>query len=118
MSRDDDDDWDVENPFGETTEFPLRDELELHGLPPRLVPELVASYLDEAVAHGFEVVRIIHGKGIGVQREIVRRALERCRHVAAFDDAPTDRGGWGATLVWLRASAPGGQAARDGREPH
>ena len=96
-----DDEWDEENPFGETVEFPIRDELDLHGLPPRLIPELVESYLDEASAKGFPVVRIVHGKGEGVQRAIVRRVLERSRVVEEYDDAPADRGGWGATMVRL-----------------
>ena len=97
----DDDDWDEENPFGDTVEFPIRDELDLHGLPPRLIPELVESYLEEARARGFIVVRIVHGKGEGVQRAIVRRVLERSRVVEEYDDAPAERGGWGATMVRL-----------------
>lgn len=96
---DDDGDWDENNPFGDTVHFPIRDEIDLHGLPPRLIPELVSSYLDEAKAHGFSVVRIVHGKGEGVQRDIVRRLLERSKIVEAFDDAPAERGGWGATMV-------------------
>ena len=94
-----DDDWDEENPFGDTVEFPIRDELDLHGLPPRLIPELVASYLEEAASKGFPVVRIVHGKGVGVQREIVRRVLDRSKLVEGYDDAPAERGGWGATMV-------------------
>ena len=96
-----DDDWDEENPFGDMVEFPIRDELDLHGLPPRLIPELVESYLGEASARGFPVVRIVHGKGAGVQREIVRKVLERSKVVEAYDDAPAARGGWGATVVRL-----------------
>jgi dsDNA-specific endonuclease/ATPase MutS2 len=50
-------------------------------------------------------VRIIHGRGIGVQREIVRKVLERTSFVAEFHDAPPEAGGWGATVVRLRANA-------------
>lgn len=98
-SDDDEGEWDEANPFGETVEFPIRDELDLHGLPPKLIPELVASYLDEARGRGFEVVRIVHGKGEGVQRTVVRRVLERTSFVESYEDAPADRGGWGATMV-------------------
>ena len=90
------------NPFDGETDFPVTDELDLHGLPPAMVPELVASYLDEARRLGFPVVRIVHGRGIGVQRERVRSILTRTPFVEAFDDAPEDRGGWGATIARLR----------------
>ncbi len=94
-----DDDWDEDNPFGDTVDFPVRDELDLHGLPPKLIPELVASYLEEARKRGFAIVRIVHGKGEGVQRAIVRKVLDRTPFVGEYEDAPADRGGWGATMV-------------------
>ncbi len=90
-----------DSPFDPDAEFPLTEELELHGLPPRLIPELVESYLEEAVRAGFAHVRIIHGKGIGVQRERVQSILARSRYVTSFGDAPSERGGWGATVVNL-----------------
>ena len=71
-----------------------------------MIPELVESYLEEAKARGFLVVRIVHGKGVGVQREIVRRVLDRSKAVEAYDDAPAERGGWGATVVRLVQSFP------------
>ena len=52
---------------------------------------------------GLRELRLIHGRGRGVQRNRVRVHLERCPFVERFEDAPGDRGGWGATLVWLRA---------------
>jgi dsDNA-specific endonuclease/ATPase MutS2 len=61
----------------------------------------VAEYLTVAAARGFTEVRLIHGRGIGVQRAIVRGVLERHPLVASFADAPPERGGWGATIVHL-----------------
>jgi dsDNA-specific endonuclease/ATPase MutS2 len=65
---------------------------------------VVEEYLIEAAARGFREVRLIHGRGIGVQREIVRAVLSRHPAVESFTDAPPERGGWGATVVRLRAS--------------
>jgi dsDNA-specific endonuclease/ATPase MutS2 len=62
---------------------------------------VVEEYLSEARARGFRYVRIIHGKGVGVQREMVRSALSRAPFVTAFYDAPPDAGGLGATIAEL-----------------
>jgi dsDNA-specific endonuclease/ATPase MutS2 len=67
------------------------------------VASVVEEYLTEAAAHGFREVRLIHGRGIGVQREIVRGVLSRNPLVDSFADAAPERGGWGATVVRLRA---------------
>jgi dsDNA-specific endonuclease/ATPase MutS2 len=92
---------DVDDPFaGET--FPVRDVIDLHGLPPKMVPEVVTSYLEEARRLGFRHVRIVHGKGIGVQREVVRSILSRTPWVEDYSDAPAEAGGWGATVARLR----------------
>jgi DNA-nicking Smr family endonuclease len=80
---------------------PIEDALDLHAFLPRDVRSVVESYLEEARAAGFREVRLIHGRGVGVQREIVRALLARHPAVASFADAPPDRGGWGATLVRL-----------------
>ena len=61
---------------------PIEDSLDLHAFAPRDVKRAVEAYLDEAQARGFPLVRIIHGRGIGVQREIVRKVLERTSFVA------------------------------------
>lgn len=98
----DDDSVDPDDPFSGTEAFPVTEEIDLHGLPPRMIPEVVESYLEEARRLGFRRVRIVHGKGIGVQRERVRAILERTSFVEAFDDAPHERGGWGATIALLR----------------
>jgi len=103
--RDDEEEGEVEGTGPEDVEVfeaPLGDVLDLHGFLPKDVAEVVRGYLDEAFAAGFEGVRLIHGKGVGVQREIVRRLLERDERVASFGDAPATDGGWGATRVRFR----------------
>jgi DNA-nicking Smr family endonuclease len=82
--------------------LPIEDALDLHTFAPRDIPAVVADYLEAAHARGFREVRLIHGRGIGVQRAIVRAALERHALVERFTDAPPERGGWGATVVTLR----------------
>jgi len=69
------------------------------------VPSLVAEYLEAAYARGFTEVRLIHGRGIGVQRKIVQAVLARHPRVAGYADAPPERGGAGATLVKLHPSS-------------
>ena len=59
------------------------------------------AYLEEARRKAFTTVRIIHGKGIGVQREQVHSILKRTPFVSRFQEAPGEAGGWGATIVWL-----------------
>jgi dsDNA-specific endonuclease/ATPase MutS2 len=82
--------------------IPIEDALDLHTFAPRDVASVVGEYLNEAAARGFREVRLIHGRGIGVQREIVRAVLGGHPAVASFADAPADRGGRGATVVRLR----------------
>ena len=79
----------------------IRDVFDIHAIAPREVEPVVAEYLVEARRAGFRVVRIIHGKGIGVQRETVRTVLARTSFVEHFADAPPDAGGWGATIARL-----------------
>jgi dsDNA-specific endonuclease/ATPase MutS2 len=62
----------------------------------------VEAYLEEARRRGFHAVRIIHGRGIGFQRETVRKVLSRTPFVLGFYDAPAEVGGWGATIADLR----------------
>ncbi len=82
--------------------IPVEDSIDLHAFSPRDVVSVVEEYLEAAAAEGFKEVRLIHGKGKGVQRAAIRSVL--CRHplVAAFSDAPPGAGGWGATQVVLR----------------
>jgi dsDNA-specific endonuclease/ATPase MutS2 len=82
--------------------IPITDVFDLHTVPPRDVQAVVEEYLFEANQLGLKALRIIHGRGIGVQREIVRAVLARTQFVAEFRDAPAEAGGWGATVVTLR----------------
>jgi dsDNA-specific endonuclease/ATPase MutS2 len=81
--------------------IPITDVLDLHSVPPRDVEAVVEEYLIEAHRAGFRALRIIHGRGIGAQRETVRRVLARTPFVQSFQDAPLEAGGWGATVVDL-----------------
>jgi DNA-nicking Smr family endonuclease len=86
----------------EPVRIPIEDALDLHAFAPRDVASVVAEYLGAAHARGFAEVRLIHGRGIGVQRRIVQSVLARHPLVAGFADAPPERGGAGATIVRLR----------------
>jgi dsDNA-specific endonuclease/ATPase MutS2 len=86
----------------EPVRIPITDVFDLHTVPPRDVQPIVEEYLEEAHRAGFKALRIIHGRGIGVQREMVRSILAKTPFVASFSDAPMEAGGWGATLVSLR----------------
>jgi DNA-nicking Smr family endonuclease len=91
------------SPFGdEPIRIPIEDSLDLHGFAPREVRAVVGAYLDAAREAGFGEVRLIHGRGRGVQRRSIQALLSRDPRVASFADAPPGRGGFGATLVWLR----------------
>ena len=92
MSSEQDDNQDV-------VELPLEDVLDLHPFAPDDIKYLVSDYLDAAYEAGFPEVRIIHGKGIGVQREIVRSVASRHPHVASIVTAPEEAGSWGATII-------------------
>src|SRR6266498_2538804 len=94
-------DLDDLNPFPEPVEIEITDVFDLHTIPPREVKAVVEEYLREAHQKGFHVVRIIHGKGIGVQREMVRAILARTSFVIDWTDAPPEAGGLGATIVWF-----------------
>jgi dsDNA-specific endonuclease/ATPase MutS2 len=86
----------------EPIRIPITDVFDLHSVPPCDVKLIVEEYLDQARQHGFHLVRIVHGRGIGVQRETVRAILARTDFVIDFRDAPPEAGGWGATVVTLR----------------
>lgn len=86
----------------EPVRIPITDVFDLHSVPPRDARPIVEEYLEEAHRLGFKALRIIHGRGIGVQREMVRSVLARTSFVESFSDAPAEAGGWGATVVTLR----------------
>lgn len=92
---------DDDNPFPEPVEIEITDVFDLHTIPPRDVKRVVEEYLRLAQEKRFRSVRIIHGKGIGVQRELVRSILARTDFVLDWTDAPPDAGGLGATIVRL-----------------
>jgi dsDNA-specific endonuclease/ATPase MutS2 len=86
----------------EPIQIPVTDVLDLHSVPARDVQAVVEEYLSEAYRLGYRALRIIHGRGIGVQRETVRRVLASTSYVADYRDAPMEAGGWGATVVTLK----------------
>ena len=92
-------DDELDNPFPEPVEIEITDVFDLHTIPPRDVKAVVEEYLRLAHEKGFKAVRIIHGKGIGVQREMVRAILARTPFVFDWTDAPPGGGGLGATIV-------------------
>jgi dsDNA-specific endonuclease/ATPase MutS2 len=83
-------------------EIPIEDALDLHPFRPAETASVVADYVEAAAARGFPEVRLVHGRGAGVQRRIVRAALARSPFVLSYADATPDRGGWGATVARLR----------------
>jgi dsDNA-specific endonuclease/ATPase MutS2 len=93
---------DADDPFPEPIEIEITDVFDLHTIPPRDVKRVVEEYLTIAREKGFRSVRIIHGKGIGVQRDMVRSILARTDFVFDWTDAPPDAGGLGATILRFR----------------
>jgi hypothetical protein len=86
----------------ELVALPIEDWIDLHSFPPRDIPSIVGDYLQAAHERGFRELRLIHGRGIGVQRERVRSVLSTHPLVTEYHDAPPERGGWGATVVRLK----------------
>jgi dsDNA-specific endonuclease/ATPase MutS2 len=102
MFNESDDEVDRFNPFPEPVVIPITDVFDLHNIQPREVKLVIEEYLREAHRLGYRAVRIIHGKGIGVQREMVRKTLERTPWVEGWSDAPPEAGGLGATIIKFR----------------
>lgn len=82
--------------------LPVEDVIDLHPFAPKEILSVVEEYLLECCAAGMTNVRLIHGKGKGVQRQSIRALLERLPYVESFQDAPLGAGSWGATLVTLK----------------
>lgn len=91
----------VDDEDADAKQVPIEDSIDLHGFLPRDIPSVVEEYLWEASQHGFDEVRLIHGRGTGFQRNRVRQVLSNHPCVEGFRDAPASRGGWGATIVDL-----------------
>ena len=92
---------DLNNPFPEPVEIEITDSLDLHSFSPKDIRDVVEAYLAEAHKKEFSTVRIIHGKGVGIQREIVRKVLSETDFVRSFKNAPEFSGSWGATIAVL-----------------
>lgn len=88
--------------FEDPVRLPIEDALDLHAFAPKEVPSVVEEYLELCRQAGMSEVRLIHGKGTGAQRAVVRRLLRTLPDVLSFADAPPQAGGWGATLVRLK----------------
>lgn len=86
----------------EPVEIPIEDVLDLHPFRPNEIRDVALEYLKEARARGFRQVRLIHGRGMGVQRENVQALLRKLDWVESFHDADPSGGGWGATVVMLK----------------
>lgn len=85
--------------------IPIEDVLDLHTFRPQDIADLLEGYFQECIKAGILSVRVIHGKGKGIQKRQVQQILQKNPQVKSFIDAPPDAGGWGATLVELRQSA-------------
>jgi dsDNA-specific endonuclease/ATPase MutS2 len=93
---------DLYNPFPDPVELEITDTLDLHAFNPKDVKLVTETYLEEARKKKFRLVRIIHGKGIGVQREIVRSVLEKTDFVKNYKNGAEFSGNWGATIVHFK----------------
>ncbi|MDH3885720.1 MAG: Smr/MutS family protein [Desulfobacterales bacterium] len=82
--------------------IPIEDVLDLHTFRPRDIADLLDEYFAECIKAGIPSVRVIHGKGKGIQKKQVHKILKKHPLVQNFSDAPPEAGGWGATLVQLR----------------
>jgi DNA-nicking Smr family endonuclease len=90
--------------FSDPVVLPIEDSVDLHTFSPKDIPSVVEEYIEQCMRAGIYEVRIIHGKGIGVQKKIVRSVLQRHPAVSSFQDAPPEAGGWGATVVILKTT--------------
>ena len=93
---------DAESPFQDPVVLPIEDSIDLHPFAPKDIPSVVEEYIAQCVDAGIYEVRIVHGRGSGVQRKIVQSLLAKHPQVASFKDAPVEAGGWGATVAVLK----------------
>ncbi len=81
--------------------FQVTDVLDLHGFFPEQIPEVVEEFIRYAVELNLHELYIIHGKGRSKLKYLVRKELEKNKHVKSFRDAPPELGGWGRTVVYI-----------------
>ena len=86
----------------EPIQIPIEDVLDLHTFRPKDIADLLENYFDECLKADIFSVRVIHGKGKGIQKRQVHRILQKSPQVKSFKDAPPEAGGWGATIVELK----------------
>jgi dsDNA-specific endonuclease/ATPase MutS2 len=86
----------------EPIQIPIDDVLDLHTFRPKDIADLLENYFDECIKADIFSVRVIHGKGKGIQKRQVHRILQKNPRVKSFKDAPPEAGGWGATVVDLK----------------
>jgi len=91
-----------EDEEGPPVVVPIEDAIDLHPFAPAEIPSVVESFLEAAGEAGFVEVRLIHGRGRGIQRARVHQVLSRHPLVVSYRDATPERGGFGATVVSLR----------------
>jgi DNA-nicking Smr family endonuclease len=91
----------LEDPSDIPVIIPIEDHLDLHPFQPKEIASVVEEYLEQCRQAGIREVRLIHGKGKGVQRNAIRALLEKNPAVVSFHDAPLEAGSWGATIVIL-----------------
>ena len=82
--------------------MPIEDTLDLHTFKPKDVPDLLTDYFTACIEKSIYSVRIVHGKGRGILKKRVHALLKKNQMVASFRSAPSEAGGWGATLVELK----------------
>ena len=90
----------------EPIRIPIEDVLDLHTFRPQDIPDLLDDYFEECIKSNILSVRIIHGKGKGIQKRHVHKILKQHTSVKSFQDAPPEAGGWGATIVELKKNQP------------
>ena len=93
------------SPFNDPIVLPIEESIDLHSFQPKEIASVVEEYLEQCRQAGFREVRLIHGKGKGVQRNVIRSLLQQHPLVGAFRDAPLEAGSWGATIVILKERA-------------
>ncbi len=91
-----------DSPFDEPIVLPLEDSIDLHAFAPKDIPSVVEEYIHQCHQAGFFQVRVIHGRGKGIQRRIVQSTLAKNPLVSSFKDAPPESGGWGSTVVVIK----------------